>query len=330
MSRVNLAALLLLGLLLVMPQQSMQASLIDSIAEIEKSNCKVAHLRLGLVFTSDVNERALKDSGLYSPDSEDSSVDIAGRRFHSGTLNGSSIVYVKTGRASVNMATALQILLARFQIHGVIYFGNAGSLDKKTMVPGDVSVPQAVAFTGVWNWKKFGAEEKGHLVFGDFNYPENGENLLGTVEYEKINMFTPSEAPKEVFWLPITASWYEAATKKLKDMKLRECYSDKCLPGKPKVVFGSKGSTSDFYVRNKAYGDFLNKNFDAKTADTASASVALTSMSNEKLFVVFQGVSNIAGETSSNSGVSYLASYNAMLAATKFINSIPTPRLACE
>ena len=51
------------------------------------------------------------------------------------------------------MATTLQILLARFSIHGVIYFGNDGSLDKKTMVPGDVSVPQAVAFTGVWNWK---------------------------------------------------------------------------------------------------------------------------------------------------------------------------------
>jgi hypothetical protein len=53
-------------------------------------------------------------------------------------------------------------------------------------------------------------------------------------------------------------------------------------------------------------------------------------LSNEKLFVVFQGVSNVAGETSSNKGVSYLASYNAFLAATKFINSIPTPRLACE
>ena len=312
-----------------MAQQSMQLSLRNPTAEIQTSNCKIAFLRLGLVFTSDNNEKALLDSGLYEPDSENPSVDIAGRRFHIGTLNNSHIIYVKAGRHSVNVAAAVQILLLRFRTSGIVFFGNSGSLDEKMLVPGDVAVPKAVAFTGIWEWKKF-RSEKGHLVFGDFNYPENGENLLGTVEYEKINMFTPSEAPKEVFWLPITASWYEAATKALKDMKLRECYSDKCLPGKPKVVFGSKGSCSDFYVRNKAYGDFLNKNFDAKTADTASASVALTSMSNEKLFVVFQGVSNVAGETSSNSGVSYLASYNAMLAATKFINSIPTPRLACE
>ena len=63
--------------------------------------------------------------------------------------------------------------------------------------------------------QKFRSEE-GKLVFGDFNYPENGENLLGTVEYEKINMFSPNEAPKEVFWLPITTSWYDAATEALK------------------------------------------------------------------------------------------------------------------
>jgi hypothetical protein len=87
--------------------------LIDPIAEIERSNCKIAHLRLGLVFTSDNNERALQDSGLYSPDSEDSSVDIAGRRFHSGTLNGSSIVYVKTGSPSVRLTLPLFIFNER-------------------------------------------------------------------------------------------------------------------------------------------------------------------------------------------------------------------------
>ncbi|XP_011016340.1 PREDICTED: bark storage protein B-like [Populus euphratica] len=329
MSSINLAVLLVLGLLLVTAQQSMQMSLRNPTAEIETSNCKIAFLRLGLVFTSDNNEKALLDSGLYEADSENPSVDIAGRRFHIGTLNNSLIIYVKTGSHSVNVATAVQILLLRFRTSGIIFFGSSGSLDEKILVPGDVAVPKAVAFTGVWDWKKFRSEE-GKLVFGDFNYPENGENLLGTVEYQKINMFSPHEAAKEVFWLPITTSWYNAATEALKVCQSQKCYSGKCLPGKPKVVFGSKGSTSDFYVRNKAYGDFLNDNFGATTADTASASVALTSLSNEKLFVVFQGVSNVAGETNSESGISYLASYNAFLAATKFINSIPTPRLACE
>jgi len=47
----------------------------------------------------------------------------------------------------------VQILLNRFRIQGIIHFGSAGSLDEKSIVPGDVSVPLAVAFTGAWNWK---------------------------------------------------------------------------------------------------------------------------------------------------------------------------------
>jgi hypothetical protein len=43
--------------------------------------------------------------------------------------------------------------LNRFRIQGIIHFGSAGSLDKESIVPGDVSVPLAVAFTGAWNWK---------------------------------------------------------------------------------------------------------------------------------------------------------------------------------
>ncbi|KAJ6763559.1 PURINE NUCLEOSIDE PHOSPHORYLASE [Salix purpurea] len=239
-------------------------------------------------------------------------------------------MYVRTGTHSVNVATAVQTLLLKFHISGIIFFGSSGSLDKDILMPGDVAVPKAVAFTGVWEWKKFRSENKGKLVFGDFNYPENGENLLGTAEHQKIDLFSTSGEPKEVFWLPISSSWYEAATEELKDLELKKCHSGKCLPGTPKVVFGSKASSSDFYVKNKAYGDFLVEKFNASTADSASAAVALTSLSNEKLFVVFQGVSNVAGGKSSNSGISYLASYNAFLAATKFINSIPTPRLACE
>ena len=63
----------------------------------------------------------------------------------------------------------------------------------------------------------------------------------------------------------------------LQDLELKKCHSGTCLPGTPKVVFGSKASTSDFYVKNKAYGDFLVEKFNASTADSASASVALVS-----------------------------------------------------
>ncbi|KAB5529863.1 hypothetical protein DKX38_019944 [Salix brachista] len=328
MSRINLAVLLVVGLLLVTAKQSMQMSLRNPTAEIETSNCKLTVLRVGLVFTSDHNEKAVIDSGLFT---NISYVDIAGRTFHVGTLKNTPIVYVKTGTQSVNVASGVQTLLLKFNISKIVFFGNAGSLNGSELVPGDVAVPEAVAFTGVWEWEIFEAQNKGQLAFGHFNYPVNGENLLGTVAYENITLYSPSEDPKEVFWLPVPSPSDKAATEELtKDLKLKECHSGRCLPGTAKVVFGLKASTSDFYVKNKAYGEFLLGKFNASTADSASAVVALTSLSNGKPFVVFQGISNIVGEESSNPEISYIASRNAFLTAAAFIDLFPTQRLACE
>ncbi|KAJ6763553.1 NUCLEOSIDASE putative-RELATED [Salix purpurea] len=322
MSRINLAVLLVVGLLLVTAKQSMQMSLRNPTAEIETSNCKLTVLRVGLVFTSDHNEKAVIDSGLFR---NILNVDIAGRRFHVGTLKNTPIVYVKTGTQSVNVATAVQILLLKFHISGIVFFGNAGSLDK-TYVPGTVVVPDAVAFTGVWEWEEFRAQNKGQLAFGHFNYPVNGENSLGTVAYENITLYSPSEDPEEVFWLPIPLT-KEAATEELtKGLKLKECHSGRCQ-AEFEIIYGSKASTSDFYVKNEAYGGFLVTEFDASTADSASAAVALTALSNEKPFVVIQGVSNVVGVDGS---YPELASHNAFLVATLFVESFPTQRLACE
>ncbi|KAG5233120.1 bark storage protein [Salix suchowensis] len=315
MSRINMAVLLVLGLLLVTAKQSTQMSLRNPSAEIESSNCKLATLRVGLVLASDTNEKALLDSGLFT-------------RFNIGKLGSTPIVYVKTGTFSVNVATGVQTLLHKFNISEIVFFGNAGSLNKNVLVPGDVLVPEAVAFTGVWEWKEFRAQNKGQLAFGQFNYPVNGENTLGTVAYENITLYSPSEGPEEVFWLPVPLPWYEAATEQLtKDLKLKECHSGRCLPRTSKVILGLKASTSDFYLKNEAYGEFLVGKFSASTADSASAAVALTALSNEKPFVVIQGVSNVVGVDGS---YPELASQNAFQVAAAFIGLLPTQRLACE
>ena len=103
MSSVNLVVMVV-GLL-VLAQQSFQMSLRNPVAET--SNCKIDFTRLGLVLTSDTNEKALQDSGLFTPDAETPYVDIAGRRFHIGTLNARYIVYVKIGGNSVRFLVSL-------------------------------------------------------------------------------------------------------------------------------------------------------------------------------------------------------------------------------
>lgn len=152
--------------------------------------------------------------------------------------------------------------------------------------------------------QKFGSAE-GKLNFGEFNYPVNGENLLASVDYDKVKLFSKGHSPQDVFWFPSTTSWYSAATQvlqvcqsnfdpsslsidtlyyirlnnfcDLQDLELRQCYDRACLPSKPKIVFGTNGSSSDSYIKNKAYGDFLHKVFNVSTADQESAAVAWVS-----------------------------------------------------
>ncbi|KAG5233128.1 bark storage protein [Salix suchowensis] len=313
MYRINMAVLLVLGLLLVTAKQSTQMSLRNPSAEIESSNCKLATLRVGLVLASDTNEKALLDSDLFT-------------RFNIGKLGSTPIVYVKTGTFSVNVATGVQTLLNKFTISEIVFFGNAGSLNK-TYVPGTVLVPEAVAFTGVWEWKEFRAQNKGQLAFGHFSYPDmNGENTLGTVAYENITLYSPTEDPEEVFWLPVPLPEEAATVKLTKGLRFKECRSGRCQT-EFETFYGSKASTSDFYLKNKAYGEFLVGKFSASTADSASAAVALTALSNEKPFVVIQGVSNVVGVDGS---YPELASQNAFQVAAAFIGLLPTQRLACE
>jgi len=156
--------------------------------------------------------------------------------------------------------------------------------------------------------QKLGSD-KGALNFGEFNYPVNGENLLASVDYDTIKLFSKGQSPQDVFWFPSTTSWYSAATQvlqvcqsnfdpsslsivththtlyyirlnnfcDLQDLVLRQCYHGVCLPYKPKIVFGTKGSSSDSYIKNKAYGDFLHKGLNVSTADQESAAVAWVS-----------------------------------------------------
>uniref|UniRef100_A0A6N2MF08 Uncharacterized protein n=1 Tax=Salix viminalis TaxID=40686 RepID=A0A6N2MF08_SALVM len=193
MSRINMAVLLVLGLLLVTAKQSTQMSLRNPTAEIETSNCKLPLHRVGLVLASD-------------------------------TTKGSSGSGLVTNISYVDMS-------------------------------------------------EFEAQNKGQLAFGHFNYPVNGENLLGTAAYENITLYSPSEDPEEVFWLPVPLP-EEAATEELtKGLKFKECHSGRCQ-AEFATVYRSKASTSDFYHTEIPFESL------SITADSASAVVALLHLIN--------------------------------------------------
>uniref|UniRef100_A0A7N2MI58 Nucleoside phosphorylase domain-containing protein n=1 Tax=Quercus lobata TaxID=97700 RepID=A0A7N2MI58_QUELO len=218
----------------------------------------------------------------------------------------------------------------------MVHYGIAGSSNDSVYI-GDVSVPNYVAYTGSWTWKKeyalylyFGSEmvefrsaeeNVTELNFGNFNFPEKGENLLAMIDFTPQQLYSVGKPMEEVFWLPIDPKLFNIASE-LQDVKLKQCVSETyCLPETPKVVYGLRGSTADIYLDNAAYREFLFKAFNVSTVDEESAAIVMISLSNGVPCIVFRGVSDYAGGEGllSSTSLTYLAAVNALSVAVEFI-----------
>ncbi|OAY41744.1 bark storage protein A [Manihot esculenta] len=310
-------AVVVLGLL-AMAEQSMQLSLRHRLhGVIRKINEEGPYL--GLVLVSDTNEQALQESNVFVPSNFFPTVALAGRTFHVGKIKGADVIYVKTGDGSVNAAATVQLLVDTFHIEGIVHYGSAGAVNDSLLI-GDVVVPSQVAFTGSWEWKKF-ESKKGQLKFGDYNFPEEGKNLLGSIEFQPSTLYTPDQK-QTIFWLPINSTWIETATQ-LQNIEMQQCLTtDRCLPRAPEIVYGLRTSTSDIYIQNAAYREYICTKFKASTVDEESAAVASVALSNEVPFIVFRGVSNTAGGPTEYKSYGYLGSVNALNAAVGFIGAV--------
>jgi nucleoside phosphorylase len=61
-------------------------------------------------------------------------------------------------------------------------------------------------------------------------------------------------------------------------MELEKCVnSSLCLPEKPKLVVGLKGATSNIFLDNAAYRDFLFQTFEVSSSDMESSAVVMAS-----------------------------------------------------
>ncbi|KAF2306690.1 hypothetical protein GH714_020500 [Hevea brasiliensis] len=152
---------------LAMAEQSMQLSVRHPLhGVIRKINEEGPYL--GLVLVSDTNEQALQASNVFVPSNYAATVAL-GRTFHVGKINGTNVVYVKTGDASVNAAATVQLLIDVFPI-------------------------------------KF-KSKKGQLRFGDYNNPAGGDNLLGSIDFQPTSLYTP-EQKQTIFGFPSTQAAY--------------------------------------------------------------------------------------------------------------------------
>uniref|UniRef100_A0A453EI18 Nucleoside phosphorylase domain-containing protein n=1 Tax=Aegilops tauschii subsp. strangulata TaxID=200361 RepID=A0A453EI18_AEGTS len=79
-------------------------------------------------------------------------MDIQGRRFRFGTIEGQSVVMVMTGLSMLNAGLTTQMLLSLFRVKGIVHWGIAGNANEDLQI-GDVTIPEYWAHVSLWNWQ---------------------------------------------------------------------------------------------------------------------------------------------------------------------------------
>ncbi|KAJ8759140.1 hypothetical protein K2173_004147 [Erythroxylum novogranatense] len=319
-----LFSLVIINVLSAFPSKQMQS--LDIIKEVNHKGPYV-----GLITVYPPEERAFWKTGAFNPDNKHPYVDLSGRRFRIGKVQGKKVIYVRCGIGMVNAAAATQQMLDVFDVKGIVHFGIAGN-SNNSMFIGDVSIPKQLAHTGIWDWlnpdESLPSSDVAHLDFGSYNVPKgDGVNLLGRIGYSNEQLFSGSgEAATEIFCLQISHQWLQFAAG-LEGMELERCVnSNLCLPQQPKVVVGLRGSSANIFIHNSAYRDFLYRTFAVSSVDMESGAVVMTSLSNGYPVIVIRGLSGLAGAQKGQIKIQTfvsLAALNAAKVVVQFIAKLP-------
>ncbi|KAL3520809.1 hypothetical protein ACH5RR_018958 [Cinchona calisaya] len=286
---------------------------------------------LGLITVYAPEEDAFFASGAFKPNPKQPYVDLSGRRFRIGSIEGSKVIYVRCGVGLVNAAAATQQMLDVFHITGIVHFGIAGNANSSMSI-GDVIIPKQFAQTGIWDWVKPNAtiptNDVAELDFGSYNMPSGGDNNLGSIGYSTEFFYSKSgkpNTPQRTIWFQTSQNWFELASS-LEGMELEQCVnSSLCLPKKPKVVVGLNGATSNSFVDNAAYREFLYTTFHVSSLDMESAAIVMTSLSNGFNVIVIRGLSDLAGAQDGDNTILLfgpLAATNVAKAVIQFVKAL--------
>eukprot|EP00249_Psilotum_nudum_P007596 c20686_g1_i1 orf=116-1177(+) len=294
---------------------------------------------LGVVMAVQGELDPLLVPSVFTPHPYIPSIDLAGRRFHIGVVEGRKIIAVRSGQAMLNAGMTTQALLDFFEIIGIVHYGTAGCINKSLSI-GSVTIPKWLAHTGVWDWERYGngpnislgfqgINNSGNLHFGDYDVPVgNRANLLNNVLLLPEEVYSVSGVPevaKQVFWVAANDHFFTTATK-LKGLELESCLNaTTCLNVKPKLLVGLNAASASIFVDNAAYRNFLYDKYKVSSVDEESAGIALACLANNIPFIVIRGLSDLAGGSSARNEYGTfapLASKNSLRVAQEFIKQL--------
>ncbi|TJX51366.1 5'-methylthioadenosine/S-adenosylhomocysteine nucleosidase, partial [Soehngenia saccharolytica] len=220
------------------------------------------------------------------------------------------ISMVMCGRGMVNAAQTTQLLVTLFRVRAVVQYGRGASANPNKLNIGDVAIPRQFAHTGVMYWEKFGGDDErydrdlANLTFSNYNVGKSkGQvaNELQSIYPQREEVFSMRGKPEEgnrQFWLNVDNSLYNIA-QQLEEVELDKCMSKEkasaCLQEQPRVKRVERGSSSNFYVNNEAYRNFLRDQLNVHSIDTTSAAIAMACESENKPHLAMRSITNLAG-----------------------------------
>jgi len=216
---------------------------------------------------------------------------VNGNEFTTGTLEGKPVVLFLSGISMTNATMTTQVALDRFKVSHIVFSGIAGGVNPALHI-GDVTVPV--------QWGQYlevlMARE---TAPGKYSPPP----WMKDVTMPAFGMMHPrpvevrSAAKPDIvrkFWFEVDPQML-AVARSIGNVELANCAAGKCLTTKPRLVVGGNGVSGQAFMDNKAYREYVFKNFQANTLDMETAAVGMVAYSNGVPYLAFRSLSDLAG-----------------------------------
>ena len=248
---------------------------------------------------------------------------LNGVTFITGKLGGKDVVLFLSGVSMVNAAMTTQMALDHFPISRIVVSGVAGGADPALDV-GDVVAPE--------RWGQYLESVMARKTAKGFEVGpgliEGGEAFanLGMIHTRIVQAPRAGGPPQRRFWFEADAAMLAVARDAAAKVALERCAASQCLKADPKVIVGGSGVSGPAFVDNAELRSWAFATFKAQVLDMESAAIAHVAYSNEKPFIAFRSLSDLAGgDPGENQWATFvqLASGNSAAVVLAFLEALP-------
>lgn len=248
---------------------------------------------------------------------------VNGRTHHLGTLGGQPVVILLSGYSIVNAAMTTQALLDRYDISQIVFSGIAGGVNPDLQI-GDVTVP---AQWGNYQENVFGRATATGFHSDRISTPFANYGMMFPQGTSVTVRGAPADSLERRFWFPVDSSALALAARVAPTVRLSRCMRvDICVNHQPRIVVGGNGVAGPTFVDNAEYREWVWATFRAEALDMESSAVAVVAYENRVPYIVYRGISDLAGGGGGRNSVrSYgqLAAANSAAAVIAYLEALP-------